>query len=151
MVVRFEFSGPSRPQPDLDQLGISALEAISLVTANQRFGFWRSELDTGHIFWSRDIYEIYGMEYSAGPVNLFLANAAVHPEDLPYMLELFERAAAEKTGYHYILRLKADAHSYKYVRSVGRYRRTASGREEIYGLFEEFHEQVPMVGIIERE
>ncbi|PWV97537.1 PAS domain-containing protein [Hoeflea marina] len=150
MVVRFEFSAPSRPPPDLDQLGITAIEAINLVTAHQRFGFWRSELDTGHVFWSRDIYEIYEMDYSAGPVNLFRANAAVHPDDLPYMLELFERAAADKTGYHYILRLKA-AEGYKYVRSVGRYRRTASGREEIFGLFEEFHEQVPMVGIYERK
>lgn len=151
MVVRFEFSGPSRPQPDLDQLGISEHEAIGLVTAHQRFGFWRSELDTGHVYWLKDIYEIYNLDYSDGPVNLFLANAAVHPDDLPYMLELFERAAVKKTGYHYILRLKAGSGSYKYVRSVGRYRRTKSGREEIYGLFEEFHEQVPMVGIVDND
>ena len=150
MVVRFEFSGKVRTPQDLGHIRVSPEEAIRLVCSLQRFGFWRTELDTGHVFWSRDIFEIYGMDFTAGPINLSAANASVHPDDLPYMLELFERAAREKSGFHYILRLKDGGDRYKYVRAVGHFRITPDGREELHGVFEQFHDQVPTIGMVDR-
>jgi PAS fold. len=148
VVVRFEFSEYPRPPQKLDHIHIDGREIVEMLDSHQLFGFWRTELDTGHVFWSSDIFEIYGMEFTDGPINLARSNAAVHPDDLPYMLELFERAAEEKTGFHYILRLKDGPARYKYVRSVGKFRVTPEGREELYGILEQFHEQVPLVGII---
>lgn len=148
MVVRFEFSEHPRPAQRMNHIRIEGEEIAGLLDSHQLFGFWRTELDTGHVFWSSDIFEIYGMEFTEGPINLSLSNSAVHPDDLPYMLELYERASEEKTGFHYILRLRDGPARYKYVRSVGKYRVTEEGREELYGILEQFHEQVPLVGII---
>nr|WP_255561467.1 PAS domain-containing protein [Pseudohoeflea sp. DP4N28-3] len=126
---------------------MSGDELFELVCAHQKYGFWRAELDTGSVYWSFDIYDIYGMEYSTGPVNLLKANQAIHPDDLPYMLELMERTAQERTGHHFIVRLKTASGRYTYVRSVGRFRVTEEGREELYGIFIQFHDRVPLVGI----
>lgn len=149
VVVRFEFGEDVRAPQKLDHIRIQGDELFELLCAHQKYGFWRTELDAGHVFWSPDIFEIYGMEYTNGPINLVEANSAVHPDDLPYMLELFERASEEKTGFHYILRLKDGESNYKYVRSVGRYRVTEEGREELYGVFFLFHERVPLVGVVD--
>jgi len=151
VVVRFEFGEDVRSPQNLDHIHIQGEELFELVCAHQKYGFWRTELDAGHVFWSSDIFEIYGMTYTSGPINLVEANSAVHPEDLPYMLELFERAAEEKTGFHYILRLQDGDLNYKYVRSVGRYRVTEEGREELYGIFVQFHERVPLVGVVDHK
>lgn len=148
MVVRFEFDKDIRSPQDMEHIGVSGDEIFELVCAHQKFGFWRTELDNGHVFWSSDIFEIYGMEYTTGPINLIEANNAVHPDDLPFMLELLERAAEDKSGFHYILRLKDGDSHYNYVRSVGRFRVTDEGREELYGLFFQFQEPVPLVGVI---
>lgn len=149
MVVRFEFGDDIRAPQNLDHIGVSGDDLFELVCAHQKFGFWRTELDTGHVYWSSDIFEIYDMPASQAPVNLVEANAAVHPDDLPYMLELLERAAEEKSGFHYILRLKNRTRQWKYVRSVGRHRVTEEGREELYGIFIQFLERVPLVGVTE--
>ena len=151
VVVRFEFGEDVRAPQKLDHIRIEGEELFELVCAHQKYGFWRTELDAGHVFWSSDIFEIYGMKCTNGPINLVEANSAVHPDDLPYMLELFERAAEEKTGFHYVLRLKDGNSGYKYVRAVGRYRLTGEGREELYGFFAEFHERVPLVGVIDNK
>jgi hypothetical protein len=147
-VVRFEFSETMLRTPDLEHIGLSDAEIAGLVSCQHRVGYWRSDMETGHVFWSEDIFDIYGMAFTKGPVNLTLANDAVHPEDLPYMLELLERAALEKTGFHYVLRLRNGHNHFKYVRSVGRFRVTADGREELYGMFEEVVDQVRLVGVV---
>ena len=147
-MVRFEFLETALPLQDLDHIGLTDAEIVGLVSCRHPAGYWRSDLATGHVFWSKDIFDIYGMEYTKGPVRLPLANAAVHPDDLTYMLELIERAAADKSGFHYVLRLKNGMGGYKYVRSIGRYRVTGDGREELYGMFEEVIGQARLIGLL---
>jgi len=147
--MRFEFDDDIRKPQSMGHIRISGDDLFELLCAHQKFGFWRSELDTGHTFWSRDIFEIYGMNFTEGPVNLAAANALVHPEDLPYMLQLLEKAARQKSGFHYVLRLRNAKGPERYVRSVCRHRVTPEGREELYGIFQQFHDRTPLVGLID--
>tara|TARA_Y100000815_G_C13325824_1_gene494111 strand:+ start:1284 stop:1772 length:489 start_codon:yes stop_codon:yes gene_type:complete len=149
LVVKFEFSKDTKRPRGTEHIRISGDDLLELLCAHQKFGFWRSELDTGHTFWSRDIFDIYGLPFTEGPVNLSAANAIVHPDDLRYMLLLTERSAREKTGFHYVLRLLGPHGHHRYVRSVGRYRVTGEGREELYGTFELFHDQSRLVGVVD--
>ncbi|MBC7282549.1 diguanylate cyclase [Hoeflea sp.] len=146
-VVRFEFSETEDPVQDLDHIGLTDAEIVELVSSRHAMGYWRSDLASGHVFWSRGVFDIYGMDYTKGPVNLTVAYGSVHQEDLHFMLELIERAASEKTGFHYVLRLKNGESGFKYVRSVGRYRKTGDGREELFGIVEDIIDQVRLVGI----
>jgi len=147
-VIRFEFSETENPVQDLDHIGLTDAEIVDLVSCRHTMGYWRSDLGSGHVFWSRGVFDIYGMEFTSGPVNLTAAYGHVHAEDLNLMLELIERAASEKTGFHYVLRLKTGEDGVKYVRSVGRYRMTSDGREELFGIVEEIIEQVRLIGVL---
>ena len=147
-MVRFEYSEGVRAAQKMDHVRVTGEDLMGLVDSHQLFGLWRTELDTGHVFWSSDIFEIYGMEFTDGPINLTLSNAAMHPDDLPYLLELFEHSAEQKTGFHYILRVKDGPSRYKHVRAVGRYRVTPADREELYGFFQQMHDHVPLVGLV---
>lgn len=147
-MVRFEFLETDLPALEPNHIGLTDAEIVELMSCQNRVGYWRSDLQAGQVFWSRNLFEIYGMDHTDGPISLTLANNAMHPEDLPYMFELLERAAKEKSGFHYILRLRNGHNGFKYVRSVGRFRLTPDGREELYGLCEEVFEQVRLVGVI---
>lgn len=147
MVVRFEFLNATRAEQALDHIAVSHAEIAGLMTCFQPVGFWRSDLDSGHVYWSADIFEIFGMDFTDGPVNVADAYSRLHPQDASYTLELVERAAREKTSFHLVLRLKNGANAWKFIRCVGRYRVTNEGREEIYGMIEQFLDQIPMIGL----
>ena len=147
-VIRFEFSETETPVQDRDHIGLTDAEIVDLVSRRNSMGYWRSDLESGHVFWSKGVFDIYGMEFTKGPVNLTAAYRNVHADDLNLMLELIERAASEKTGFHYVLRLKTGEDSVKYVRSVGRYRMTGDGREELFGIVEQVVEPVRLVGVL---
>lgn len=149
-MVRFEFTEVENTAQDMDHIRMTDTEIVGLMSCHHPVGYWRADLETGHVFWSKDIFSIYRMPYTNGPIDLTLANAAVHPDDLHYMLELFERAAVNKSGFHYVLRLKNDLNGFKYVRSVGRFRVTDDGREELYGMFEEVSEHARVVGVVSK-
>ncbi|MDP3523390.1 MAG: diguanylate cyclase [Hoeflea sp.] len=121
---------------------------MDLTSRRRTVGYWRSDLASGHVYWSRAVFDIYGMDYTQGPVNLTAAYANVHREDLNLMLELIERAASEKIGFHYVLRLKNGRDDgFKFVRSVGLYRTTDDGREELFGNLEEILERVRLISV----
>ncbi|OCW59179.1 hypothetical protein [Hoeflea olei] len=109
-------------------------------------GYWRADLETGHVFWSRCHFDLYDMLYTSGPVNLTEAYSRVHPDDLGLMLELIEHAASQKTGFHTVLRLIRPRGAI-HVRSTARYRLAVTGREELVGLCEEIPHQLRLVGM----
>lgn len=148
-MVRFDFSQVTNSEQDLDHIGLTDAEIVELANFKNALGYWRSDLSTGHVFWSSNIFKIYGMECTTGPVNLTIANDAVHPDDLNFMLELIERAASEKTGFHYVLRVRNGKNGFKYIRAAARYRVTADGREELYGMLEEIIDPVRQISLIE--
>ena len=112
-------------------------DAVELINSKFPLGFWRTVYQTGHVYFSPEVFRIYGLEPSDGPVNLFEVNKRIHPEDLKVCLGLFEEAAREKTGFQYSLRVEDGNAGYKYVRSVGRYRETPDGFGEMFGIFHE--------------
>lgn len=146
-MVRIEYAEAVIPKQDLDHIGLSDAEIVDLVNRRHAVGYWRADLASGHVFWSKKIFDIYGMDYTNGPVNLTAAYTVVHPEDLHFMLELIERAASERIDFHYVLRLKNGQNSFKYVRSVARYRKTGDGREELFGIMEELTDRVRLIEV----
>lgn len=147
-LVRFEFSETENTVQELDHIGLSDAEIIELANYRNTLGYWRADLASGHMFWSKNVFRLYGMEYTKGPVNLTIANEMVHPEDLGFILELVERAASEKSGFHFVLRLKDGKNDFKYILSCGRYRVAGDGREELYGMTEEILDQARLINII---
>jgi len=107
---------------DQQRLGISDRDIVTLVSAYRRFAIWRFDLATGHVFASAAAFDILGLDYTTGPMNMVAVTARIHPEDLPVLMETYERASKDCVGYHNLYRVR-DGESYKFVRSVAGFRR----------------------------
>ncbi|WP_105384188.1 PAS domain-containing protein [Neorhizobium alkalisoli] len=134
-----------RVNTQYQQVGLSSDEVVDLAAAFRLYGFWRIELDSGHFFATEDLCHIFGMEPQDGPINLMAITARIHPEDMPRLMETFERASAERLTYHNIYRIRTDAEDYKYVRSVGKFRDKPGTAGEVVGVTYEFFAQRPGV------
>ncbi|MGK9053850.1 PAS domain-containing protein [Neorhizobium petrolearium] len=133
------------PNRQYEIIGLSAEEVVELAAAFRLYGFWRFDIETGHLFATEDVSRIFGIEHREGPMNLVEIGARIHPEDMPLLMETFERASAGRLTYHNIYRIKSDAEHYKYVRTVGKFRDKPGSSGEVVGITYEFFERRPGV------
>jgi PAS domain-containing protein len=114
--------------------GVTCRDVVEVLKAYRPIGNWRLDLKTGHLFWTPEVFEIYGMDYTHEPVNFVEMNNRFHPDDLSIRLELLERSAKFKTPFNYVLRIKStDNDGYQFIRVAGRYRETDDGFGEFIG------------------
>lgn len=123
------------------QVPISDAEIVELASAFRYYGVWRITLDTSLFYGSPSICRIFDMEFVDGPMNLVELTARIHPEDLPMLMQAFERISTSGETYHAIYRVRIGEGRYKFVRTVGRYRKTSQGLGEIIGITYEFFAQ----------
>ncbi len=74
--------------------------ALKLDTATRvaRLGHWTLDIPTGAFTWSRQMYEIFGVDPDAD-ADLAAAMAMVHPDDAPECQRLVDRAIAHGEDY----------------------------------------------------
>jgi PAS domain S-box-containing protein len=90
---------------------------------------WR--VASEEITWSEQVYRIF--EFDTGlPVTLGLIGSRVHPEDVPLMHDMIERAQAGK-NFEYDHRLLMPDHTVKYLHLVAHATRDQDGRLEYIG------------------
>jgi hypothetical protein len=127
-----------RSTQNISGFDLTADELLSILAMYDRYGLWRLDLESGLVYWSRDVYEIHGLEYSDGPVNLTSAINSYHPEDATVISQLIEETISEQSGFRFVLRLKIKSGGFKLVKSSGKYRVNSEGKAELIGLFSQF-------------
>jgi hypothetical protein len=137
---------PAHKQP-LKDIGLQDVDLLEVLAQFDPYGVWRMELETGLLFWSRDVFEVHEMTYQPGPVDLRKAIDSYHPDDREMVINCIEEAASRKTGFRFVLRLQRADGSYKLVKCIGRYRLNSEGGEEIYGTVSQFQERIRSVAI----
>ena len=91
---------------------------------------WRVAPD--EIAWSEQLYRIF--EFDLGlPVTLDLIRTRVHPEDIPLLDDMIERARDAVTDFEYEHRLLMPDHSVKYLHLIAHGNRDKDGRLEYVG------------------
>lgn len=129
---------PERPDdPVPPELGVSERQLIALLHDHVHIGLWRSQLATGHLFFSEQAFRIFGLAPAPGPVNQAEVNRRLHPEDAPTVYTVVETVASEKGSFEIVVRVSEDGDDYKPVRFVGRYRDASDGSGEIIGICHE--------------
>jgi PAS domain S-box-containing protein len=86
---------------------------------------WR--IRTGDIIWSEPLYRIFGIE-PATPVTLDLIASRVHPDDLPAMSDMVERAHRGESDFEYQHRIVMPDSSTKCVHLIAH---RAQGRSSV--------------------
>jgi PAS domain S-box-containing protein len=91
---------------------------------------WR--FTNNEITWSNQLYQIFEFEPGT-PVSLERIASRVHPDDIPMLYDMIERARAAATDFEYQHRLLMPDLSVKHLHLVGHARRDADGRLEYIG------------------
>jgi PAS domain S-box-containing protein len=95
---------------------------------------WRVE--TGEIIWSEELYRIFGFEQDV-PVTLDLIASRVHPEDIPLMNDMVEKARGAVRDFEYEHRLLMPDDSVKYLHLIAHGIRDNDGRLEYIGAVQD--------------
>jgi C4-dicarboxylate-specific signal transduction histidine kinase len=91
---------------------------------------WR--VATDEMTWSEQLYRIFDFDPGV-PVTLELISSRVHPQDIPLLKEMIERARGAGNDLEYEHRLQLRDHSVKYLHLVAHATRDQQGRLEYIG------------------
>ena len=95
---------------------------------------WR--VPANEIMWSEQLYRIFGFD-QAVPVTPELIGCRVHPEDIPLLHDIIERARGDGTDFECEYRLQMPDESVKYLHMVARGTRDVDGRLEYIGTVQD--------------
>jgi PAS domain S-box-containing protein len=101
-----------------------------------RIGSFSWRMETGEITWSEELYRIFGFERDV-PVTLDLIATGVHPEDIPLMNDMVERARGAVIDLEYEHRLLMPDGSVKYLHLIAHGIRDHEGRLEYIGAVQD--------------
>jgi hypothetical protein len=120
------------------EFGFTPAEAARLA-GDCRFGQWRMDLATGHVFGNSEFYRIHGMAPPKGPADVTAICTRIHPQDLDAVMRTFEHAGRDRQIYDCAFRLRVDAQGYRSFRAMGTYRERPGSPGEIVGITVELH------------
>jgi len=96
--------------------------------------YWR--VPTDEIAWSEQLYRIFGIDRGA-LVTPELIGSRVHPEDIPLLHDIIERARGAGTDFECEYRLQMPDQSVKYLHMVAHGTRDEDGRLEYIGAVQD--------------
>jgi len=105
-----------------------------------RTGSFSWRVVTGEITWSEELYRIFEFDRDV-PVTLEMISSRVHPEDIPLLYDMIDRARGNGSDFEYEHRLQMSNHSVKYVHMVGHGRRDREGRLVYIGAAQDVTER----------
>ena len=97
-----------------------------------RTGTFSWRVETGEIRWSEELYRIFDFAPDL-TVTLELIGSRVHPEDLPMVGEMIDRAKRGDNQFEYEHRIVMPCGSTKYIHLIGHAVRDAEGHVEYFG------------------
>lgn len=84
-----------------------------------RTGSWAVRFPSEDVFWTQEVYRIYGLDPATTKLSQQMAFQLIHPEDRPFVREAFERALREKSDYAIEHRAILPDGSIKYLHALG--------------------------------
>jgi PAS domain S-box-containing protein len=83
-------------------------------------GSWAWNVSTGEVFWSRELFRIFGLDPAKTALNIDFIRKLRHPEDQPFVEQMFDAAVREKRDFEMESRIVLPDGSLRHVHTVGR-------------------------------
>jgi PAS domain S-box-containing protein len=95
---------------------------LQLVVNGSGVAIWDSDLRSGHTYWNRRTFELFGYTPTEdGSVTMDMWHERLHPEDEPAVRQAFERAIKGKSNFAVEHRIVRGAGDVIWVSAFGRY------------------------------
>ena len=92
-------------------------------------GNWEFVIDTGEIYWSDEVFRIYGLDPARGQLDYRTHRDQIHPDDHAALNEVVRRAQEDGRQYAVDIRIiHAQTGELRYVQAVGHAEKAADGR-----------------------
>jgi PAS domain S-box-containing protein len=101
-----------------------------------RLGNFSWSISSGEIMWSEQLYRIFGFD-PATPVTLELIGSRVHPEDLPLLFDMVERAERGVSDFEYEHRVLMPDGSIKHLHLIAHRTKNDSDDLEYIGAVQD--------------
>ena len=101
-----------------------------------RIGSFSWRIEDNEIRWSDELYRIFEFEPGVR-ISLDLIGSRVHPEDLPLMADMVEKAHSAASHFAYEHRIVMPDHSIKHMHLTAHSRRDQGGRLEYIGAVQD--------------
>jgi len=101
-----------------------------------RIGSFSWSVATDELVWSEQLYRMFEFDHRV-PVTLELIGTRVHPEDIPMMYDMIERARGGVSDFEYEHRLLMPNHSVKYLHLIAHGARDKDGHLEYIGAVQD--------------
>ena len=113
-------------------------ELLEMAEQEANLGHWHVDFRDNTIYWSREIFNIHGMDPAAGQPSLDKARNMTHPEDREMTRRVLDTSIATKSPYRFIARtVRADGE----VRSIESYGKPELDRKgQVIGMFGTFQD-----------
>src|SRR5258705_12112473 len=82
-------------------------------------GSWGWNVATGEIFWSQELFRIFGLDPEKTTLNIDLIRKLLQPEDRPFAEQTFDTVLREKRNFEMDSRIVLHDGSIKHVHTVG--------------------------------
>jgi hypothetical protein len=113
----------------------AAREMQEVLSTASLAGTWRAELETGLLYWSAELYKIYGFPPIDGPANFAAAMQCYDPADRLAILDAIDFAAREKCGFRLRLPLRPrNGAEQIFTHTIACFRQARSGGGELHGI-----------------
>ena len=94
-------------------------------------GSWVFDPAAGFDHWSRELFEIHGLDPTKGPPNSEQYLALVHPEDREFMASLMKRMLSDQSEFDVTKRIMRSGGEVRYLRCVGMAASDTSGSKRV--------------------
>ena len=81
-----------------------------------KFGSWEYNYNTGYIYWSQELFEIFGYSLDTHP-SLKIILRRIHPDDVNRVGEIYKSVVREKRGYEFDCKILLPDGEVKYLTS----------------------------------
>ncbi len=118
-------------------------QRLQLATESARIGIWDLDLETSVLIWDGRMFEMYGRPPNSAENAYALWKRAVHPDDLPRILDRADQAAASKDDFNARFRIVLPSGEVRHVEAHAMVARSADdGRGRLIGINVDITDQV---------
>ncbi|MCL3781093.1 PAS domain S-box protein [Prolixibacteraceae bacterium JC049] len=95
------------------------LKEMNQVEQMVSLGHWELDLKSNELYWSDEVYRIFGLEPQSVPADYHLFLSYVHPEDRDELDRVFQKSVTERSKYEMDHRILFKDGTIKYVYESG--------------------------------
>ncbi len=114
-------------------------------------GHWRVDLVESTLFWSKEIYNIHGVDFETYQPELEGAIDFYHPDDVQIVRDCLEQAIQKQEDFTFEARVMRPSGEMRYVRSSGECTIDHDGNvTSVFGVFQDVTEQEEVLQALAR-